>query len=224
MDFFLSLELLLRVDWLRKQPLNDRCFKNLSVFSCWLLVRGRMASECCYILLSSIQPLNWHKCFIIHSRIHAASLLQTGRSVKFVPDALLGSLTYPLTFHNGPQNEPIFSSRSLPVNSHHPDGSSPKMEGLAHIVTSEKYRSLLSWQPIDTLGEEGSRDTFFYYLSSNASSFISYTLAADCALCRCCLWSVNQSVQAGRMSSEGLVGLLIIKYSPHQQTHSVTGT
>lgn len=67
-------------------------------------------------------------------------------------------------------------------------------------------------------------DTFFYYLSINAGSFIFYTLAADWALCRCCLRSVNQSVQAGRMSSEGLVGLLIINYSPHQQTHSVTGT
>lgn len=132
--------------------------------------------------------------------------------------------TYPLTFHNGSQNGPIFSSPPLPVNSHHPDGSSLKTGEPAHIVTNEKYQSLLSWQPIDKLGEEGGRDTFFYYLSGDAGSFISYTLAADWALCRCCLWSVNQSVQAGRMSSEGLVGLLIINYSPHQQTHSVTGT
>lgn len=96
-----------------------------------------------------------------------------------------------------------------------------RLRNLLILWRGKKFQSFISWQPTAMLGEEGGRETFFYHLSSDASSFISYMLAADWALCRCCLRSVNQS---GRMSSEGLVGLLIINYSPHQQTHSVTGT
>lgn len=48
----------------------------------------------------------------------------------------------------------------------------------------------------------------------STARFIYYALAVDWERRLRCLRSVNQSVQAGRMSSEGLVGLLIMNYSP----------
>lgn len=53
-----------------------------------------LASHCCYFLSCSIQSPKCHKCFIIRAHIHAASLLQFGRSILFVPDTLSDQRRY----------------------------------------------------------------------------------------------------------------------------------
>lgn len=167
MDFLLSLELRLRVDWLRKLPLNDTDVSGIwasSVVGIWLMAGWHQNAAMSYYPLFSLWTAT-----NVSSSIHLFMWLlcyKLGALFSLCQMHCLGcSFTYPLTFHNGSQNGPIFSSPSLPVNSHHPDGSSLKTGELAHIVRSEKYQSLLSWQPIDTLWEEGGWDTFFYYFS-----------------------------------------------------------